>query len=446
MASGEKNVPKSRLARFFGMGKLAAGLASDLAGAAGRLATGKGREAAEEKFHQKAAERLFSALGRMKGLPMKLGQMLSYIDDFIPPEYREIYGQSLRKLQVKAHPMRWQELETVIERDLGKKPDELFARFDREPIAAASIGQVYRAALPDGRDVAVKVQYPGIGEAIQNDLKNIHTLRNAFAMILPKLDVERSLQDISDRVHEECDYGCELNNQEDFRRVWQGDPQIVVPALYEDFCGDHVLTSEFVEGQGWEAMLASASAAEKSAYGQVIYRFVFSSLHKHCMFNADPHPGNYLFLPEGRVAFLDYGCVQRFEPEVMAEFLAVRELAREGVRGSALRKAMREAYALPDSLDPEEWDFLEDYILYILRPGIERYFQFDRTYTREMYTKTMRASRLFARKAFAKGVWESKRAGLVFLNRIQYGLYSILAELEAQADWNAVLGDGWPHN
>ncbi len=447
VSPGEKNVPRGRLARIFGIGKLAAGLAGDLAGAAGKLAAGKisggeGREAAEERFHRKAAERMFSALGRMKGLPMKLGQMLSYIDDFIPPAYRDIYSASLRKLQVKAHPMRWTELETVIEQDLGAKPERLFAQFTREPIAAASIGQVYRATLADGSDVAVKVQYPGIGQAIQNDLKNIHTLRSAFAMILPKLDVERSLQDITDRVHEECDYGCELNNQLDFQEIWRGDPDIVIPRVYDEFCGDHVLVSEYIEGLRWEEMLAQCDAAQKNQYGQVIYRFVFGSLHNHGIFNGDPHPGNYLFLADGRVAFLDFGCVQRFQTKTVEAFLDVRQLARDGVRGEALRTAMTEAYGLPPTLDEEEWEFLEGYILLILAPGLQGVFRFDRTFTREVYKQTMRASTLFARKALSKGVWEAKRPGLVFLNRIQYGLYSILAALEAEADWSRLLGEG----
>jgi predicted unusual protein kinase regulating ubiquinone biosynthesis (AarF/ABC1/UbiB family) len=437
---GEKSVPKSRLGRLTRLGSLATGLAGDVAGAATRVVAGRGWDRAAERFHEQAARRLFESLGQMKGLPMKMGQMLSYVDDFIPAEFRALYRDQLASLQVKARPMRWPEIAAAIREDLGAAPDELFARFDRVPIAAASIGQVYRAALADGTEVAVKVQYPGITEAIRSDLKNVKMLRDVFALLLRQMDVERSLADIQARVLEECDYVSELLNQKAFHEIWAGDPEVMVPRIVEQYCGHQVLCSEYVEGLSFQEMLKQRTdPAERSRLGRILFRFVFRSLYVYGLFHADPHPGNYLFLADGRVAFLDYGCVQRYDLETRRGFAAIRRSASEGLRGEPLRRLMREVYTLPEDLDEEEWEFMERYVLLCFEPVLEdRPFRYDRAYTEKLADVVMSGKLLFARKAVSKGVREAKRPGLVFLNRIQYGLASVLAAMEAEANWHQI--------
>jgi len=437
----EKGLPTGRIGRFLRMGKLAAGLASDVAGAAGRLALGGDRDEVALRLHRAAAEQLAAQLGRMKGLPMKVGQMISYIDDFIPADYRAIYGDALRRLQTRASPLRWEEVEAVIRGDLGAAPDAIFARFDRTPIAAASIGQVYRAALKDGREVAVKIQYPGIAEAIRSDLKNIDVLKSALGMVLPKVDVERSLADITSRVVEECDYGCELNNQLDFARIWKDDPDVLVPKVFPEVSGDRVLVSEFLPGRSFADMLKGADGAERNRLARILYRFVFRSLHTFGLFNADPHPGNYLFMPDGRIAFLDYGCVQRFDEATIHGFKSVRRMVVEGVRtGAAFRDAMIESYGVPRDLDEEQWAFLEEYILLVLEPSAaDRDFKIDRAFTEKILDISVRGGVLGARKAVKSGIWEAKKPGLVFLNRLQYGFASILCAMEAEANWFRIM-------
>jgi predicted unusual protein kinase regulating ubiquinone biosynthesis (AarF/ABC1/UbiB family) len=437
---GDRSIPKSRLGRLSMLGGLAGRLATDLAGTAGYLAVGKTKDQAASLFHRQAAERLVGALGKMKGLPMKVGQMISYIDDFIPPEHRDVYRRTLASLQRHARPMRYREMAEQVRRDLGAAPEQVFLNIVPEPIAAASIGQVYRATTKDGRDVAVKVQYPGIKEAIENDIKNIDVLRSAMSMILPKVDVERSIEDLTSRVLEECDYGCELNNQEDFRRAWEADAEVHIPRPIPELSGDHVLVTELVEGDHWSEMLEKTSAAERTRHGLIIARFVFRSLYVHGMFNADPHPGNYIFMKDRRVAFIDFGCVQRYARETVEAFKRARDSAMQGVKGAEFQRVIMECYELPDDLDEEDRVFMEEYVKCCFYPVLApQPFKYGRAYTQQLADLTMKGARLGAKKAFRRGVWEAKRPGLVFLNRINFGLNSILSALDAEADWRELL-------
>lgn len=407
-------------------------------GAAGRVALGNERREVADRFHRDAARALFETLGRMKGLPMKAGQMLSYLDDYLPAEVRAAYREGLEALQTRAAPVRWSALRAVIEEDLGASVEELFAEIDPEPLAAASIGQVYRARLPDGRPVAVKVQYPGIAEAVRSDLENVQLLRNALALVLPSFEVERTLADIRDRVLEECDYGCERCNQEEFLAAWRGDPEVLVPELVPELCSERVLVSELVTGRTLQRVAAEASAEDRNRYGQILYRFVFRSLYLHGMFNADPHPGNYLFPADGRVAFLDFGCVQRFSPAAVRRFLRVRQHVVAGdCESPAFRELAREVWGLPE-LDEEEWGYLADYLRAVYAPVLSAPFRFDRAYTERLADLSLRGAFLGARKALRKGVREARTPGLVFLTRITYGFTSVLAQLEAEGDFAAI--------
>jgi predicted unusual protein kinase regulating ubiquinone biosynthesis (AarF/ABC1/UbiB family) len=434
-------VPTGRLKRLGKLGRMAAGLAGDLAGAAGRMVV-KSRDEAAAQLHAGAARRLFETMAQMKGLPMKLGQTLSYLDDFVPPEHRDVWRETLAALQVKARPLSSRAMAAVIEADLGAPPEELFARFSKKPIAAASIGQVYRATLRDGREVAVKVQYPGVAQSIRDDLKNVKMLKSALGVVLPKVQVEQSLADISARVLEECDYGHELENQRDFAARWAGDAEVVVPAVVPECSSEHVLTTELVEAPGFHRFLEDASAEERARAGRTIYRFVFRSLYLFGMFNADPHPGNYLFLPDGRVAFLDFGCVQRFSPEALADFVAVRKAFVDGLRGDALWEIMAPAYGLPRDLDAAERAFLERYLGCCFEPVLEdRVFRYERAYTEKLAGVLMDGKMLFLKKALLKGIREAGRPGLVFLNRIQFGLASVLAMLGTEGNFHRMIRD-----
>lgn len=439
-SSHQKNVRSGRFARVAMLGGMAARLAGDAASAATQFAKTAAKEQAARRLHERAAKTLAASLGDMKGLPMKLGQMLSYIDDFVPAEHRDLYRETLRDLQARARPMLWESIEALIVEELGGPPDEVFATFNREPIAAASIGQVYRATMKDGREVAVKVQYPGIGAAIESDLKNIDSVVGALTTALPRFDVEQSVNDLTARLSEECDYTVERANQERFADAWRDDPTVFIPATVAELSGHRVMVSEFVEGLSWQEMLETATPALRNQYGCAIFRFVFRSLYVHGMFNADPHPGNYIFLPEGRVAFLDFGCVQSFDRQLLVGFTAVRQLALEGVRGDRFRTAFSQSYGIPRDLDDTLWKFIEDYMYLSFEPAIApQPYRYGRSYTERLARETMQLKKELGKRLLKIGIFETKRTGVVFLHRINFGLNSILATLGAEADFQKMV-------
>lgn len=434
---------KGRLARIAKLGGLAAGLVGDAAGAAAHLITEKTEEA-EERLHRHAAERMMKVLGDMKGLPLKAGQMLSYIDEMLPPEQRHIYNEMLGKLQMHTPAMDWVDVEDIfIEEYDGNTPLELFREFNPDPIAAASIGQVYHAVLHDGSEVAVKVQYPGVNEAIQSDLDNVESLVSAMSHLIPKVDFTHFVEDIISRIKEECNYELEAHNQRDFYYSWSGDNEVVIPKIYEELCRPRVLVSEFLHAPEWSEMLETADEKLKSHYGEVIFRFVFQSLYCYGMFNGDPHPGNYMFYPDGRVAFIDFGCVQRY-PSAQAEaFVELRDALLGGLKGPEFRALIHKVFGLPDDIDEEVLALLDDYMLLTFEPVLaEQPFKFTRDYTKKLLVKGMDAKMVMTKKML-KGkninVFDSEHRGVAFLGRINFGLGSILTTLGTEADFREIL-------
>jgi predicted unusual protein kinase regulating ubiquinone biosynthesis (AarF/ABC1/UbiB family) len=422
--------PRGRISRIARLSFLATGLAKDAAASAAILATGR-KDAAAERFHRRAAELLCDVMGSMKGMPMKLGQMLSYIDDFLPPAYTTIYREALAKLQVFSKPMPFKMVEKVIRQDLGSL--DAFQAIDPTPIAAASIGQVHKGTLKDGTAVAIKVQYPGIASAMQSDLANVTLLKNVLSLILPKYEVEQSLKDLTSRLAEECDYGCELVNQQLFEQLWRGDAEVVVPRAFPDLSRDHVLVSELLTGRSW-AEIAKAPQEERNRIGRILFRYVFRSLYVFSVFNADPHPGNYLFLADGRVAFLDYGCVQRYSSDAVTAFLALRHLIMAGGSGATLRAAITAAYQLQE-LDEREWKFSEEYIRCCFEPVLSARFSYDKAYGERLADYSRQGAFVFGLSALKKGVSEAKRPGFLFLGRLMYGFTSLMVSLGAEGNW-----------
>lgn len=436
----EKKIPQGRIARITRLATLNVGLATELFSAAGRVVTGQARDETARRFHEQSAQKLLKALGQMKGLPMKLGQMITYLDDYIPENHRDIYRDALTSLQTKARPIRWKQMKAVIQSDFGKDVTEIYSEFNQVPMAAASIGQVYSAVLKDGQKVAVKVQYPGIAEAIKSDLKNIQTIKTAIAMVLSKFDVEHTIKEISDRMLEECDYGYELCSHEEFFSAWKDDPDVLIPRIHGDLSSEHVITMDFVEGKSFAEILESSDQELKNKYGVILFRYVFKSLYGHGLVNGDPHPGNFLFLDDGRVAFLDFGCVQRYDEDTIQKFNAVKKLVVGGKRGEELKEAMNEAYGFPENLDDEEFAFLEEFLLHCFKPLIaEQPFELNREYTEKLSDLGLKGTFLGTRKAFRKGVTELKGQGLAFLSRIHSGLMNMLANLNAKADWKSIM-------
>jgi predicted unusual protein kinase regulating ubiquinone biosynthesis (AarF/ABC1/UbiB family) len=306
-------IPTSRVGRSAKLGGLAAGQAIRQAGtmAANVTRTKEGRDAALERRHIEAAEQIVTALGTMKGAAMKVGQVLSFLDvGVVPEEYREEFQRKLAALRDAAPTVTFKDMRKLIERQLESRLGEVFAEFDEEPIAAASIGQVYRAKLRDGREVAVKVQYPGIAAAVRADLQNLGMILRLVKTIAPGLDPKAIGDEIRERIEEELDYELEAANQRSLARIFRGHPFIVVPNVITSLSHEKVLVSEFVEGAGFET-IRSYPQAERDRFAEILFRFYFGCLYRHHEFSGDPHPGNSMLLADGRVAFFDFGLFKR---------------------------------------------------------------------------------------------------------------------------------------
>jgi predicted unusual protein kinase regulating ubiquinone biosynthesis (AarF/ABC1/UbiB family) len=327
-----ENIPTSRVVRSATIGRLAAGQAARQFGTrAANLARGdEASEAALARRQVETAEQIVAVLGTMKGAAMKLGQVMSFLDvGLVPEEYREAFQRKLAELRDSAPKVAFKEMRKVIEAEFDEPLDEVFATFDTEPIAAASIGQVYRATLHDGRAVAVKVQYPGVAGAVRADMKNLGMIMRLLSRMAPGLDVKAIAEEIRLRIDEELDYELEAANQRAMARIFRGHPFIYVPEVVGSLSRERVMVSEFITGTGFEEIKA-LDAPQRNRIAEIVFRFYFGCMYRHHQFSGDPHPGNFMLLADGRVAFLDFGLYKRL-PAELAEYEL--QIARLGIRG-----------------------------------------------------------------------------------------------------------------
>ena len=287
------------------------------AGTRARNLTRDPEEAAQalEQRHLDVAEQMVETLGRMKGAAMKIGQLASFIDtEFLPPEYRDLYQDKLATLRSTAPPMPWKKVRGVFDEEWEEPVEELYEDFEHDAAAAASIGQVHRAVLPDGRLVAVKVQYPGVASAIAADMQNAGLILRLAKAFAPGLDAKAAAAELKERVMEELDYELEAQNQRAFARGYRGHPFIHVPDVVTRLSTERVLVSEWVDGAGFDEV-RELPQPERDRFGEIVFRFCFGSIYHLQHFNADAHPGNYLLMPDGRVAFLDFGMTKHLDQD-----------------------------------------------------------------------------------------------------------------------------------
>ncbi|NNE12853.1 MAG: AarF/ABC1/UbiB kinase family protein, partial [Ilumatobacter sp.] len=265
----------------------------------------------DAQFAIKTAADVAGELGQMKGVLMKAGQMISFIFESLPEEAQA----ALATLQADAAPMAPSLAAAVVEGDLGEPPEKVFLDWADMPAAAASIGQVHRAVTHDGRDVAVKVQYPGVHEAIESDLDAAEVMYGMFsAMMLKGLDARGLVDELRARMREELDYRLEARNVAEFAAVFRGHPWVRIPTLVEELSTERLLTTEWVDGMSFDELRLTATDETRQRAGEVVWRFAQHAIHRHGAFNGDPHPGNYKFHHDGSVTFLDYGLVKRWSP------------------------------------------------------------------------------------------------------------------------------------
>ncbi len=429
-----------RLARLAGLGTKGIPLA--LAGA--KRALGLERENTEEaerearrklaKDAKAAAEAMLKTLGEMKGLPLKVGQMVSYIDGLAPPGYEEKLKATLKKLQDKAPPLSPAAAWQVVSEELSEPPDRVYQEWEREPFAAASIGQVHRALTKGGEDVAVKVQYPGIDKAIKNDLKSIHLLGAMLGPLATRTNAKEAIAELSEVFLSELDYTREAEMADVFRRVHERDPEIVIPRVHQSLSTKRVLTTELVGGQSYAEFCATASQEARDRAGKTIWRFMFRALLRHGYLYADPHPGNYRFLGDGRVAFLDFGCVKKLSPELIAGVKRYMSAALDGDWEEFDRTCVEVLDYDPN--DPS-WEVYRSYTIFLLGPLVTEEWHCSPSKAREAVTVIADGLRGLT---FRDGdilptiphVPKIPRE-FVFMNRLQWGLASVMGGLGSVA-------------
>ena len=397
-----------------------------------RLTPAARRDQLAAAMELRTAEQVAESLGDMKGALMKLGQIASFLDEGLPEPYRA----ALAQLQSDAPPMAPELAAGVVVAELGRSPTKVFREWNPVPLAAASIGQVHRAVTFDGREVAVKIQYPGVAAAIEADLANTEMLARILPMLFPSLDPKVLAAELRDRLTEELDYIHEAANQRQFSAIYRDHPFIHIPEVVDEFSTRMVLTTELATGARF-AEVEKWSAYERNLAGETLFRFVFRGINRLGVFNGDPHPGNYLFRPGGHVTFLDFGMVKKFAPEEMAVFHKLIETLV--LRGDAdgYRRALEEVGLLrPDptlSTDDVTDYFSHFYDLVMVRGR--------RTVEHEYASETVR--RVFNSKSpVAKAL--SLPAMFVIVQRINLGLYALLARLGATADWRGIAEELWP--
>ena len=313
----ESSIPTGRIKRTAQVGSVVGAQSARYAGtrAANIARSPEERSEALERRHLEAAEQMVATLGRMKGAAMKIGQLASFIDtEFLPPEYRELYQEQLATLRSTAPPMPWETVRSVLDEEWEEPVEELFENFEHEAAAAASIGQVHRAVLPDGRRVAVKIQYPGVAAAIAADMQNAGMILRLAKTLAPGLDAGAAAAELKERVMEELDYELEAQSQRSFARGYRGHPFIYVPDVVTRLSTERVLVSEWVDGAGFEEV-RTLPQPERDRFGEIVFRFCFGSMYHLQHINADAHPGNYLLMPGGRVAFLDFGMTKHLDKD-----------------------------------------------------------------------------------------------------------------------------------
>ncbi len=323
---------------------------------ANRVRTAERAASAESERTAALVQQLVDQLGQMRGAAMKVGQIISMVEfDGLPEDERDDLQRRLAALRDDVPSVRFADLEKLMRQEFGGPLGRVFRDFDEQAFAAASIGQVHRATTLDGDEVAVKIQYPGVAEAVETDLRNATLLLPLVKRLAPGLDAKALASEMRERISEELDYELEAQNQRRIGRLMRGHPLVLVPNVDTDLSTRRVLVSEYVEGEGFEAV-RRADEAQRDRYGEIIFRFHFGLLYRDRIGLGDPHPGNYLLTPDGRVCFLDFGLVRYVTADRVAAERAVALAVRDG-DGEAVKAALLAGGYLPaggaDGVDAE---------------------------------------------------------------------------------------------
>jgi len=428
-----QDLPQGRLGRSLPL----AGLTLRTAGAAASAAW-HAQPDAVAVVHSRATQRYAELLGRSRGALMKAGQLLSLVAlaPAVPAAHRAVYQEALTRLQDDAPPMPASLASAVVEAELHRPLGQIFAGFGPRPIAAASIGQVHAARLPDGRAAAVKIQYPGVARAIRADLRNSQLLATFLqlgrGLTSVRVDVNAITREVAARIEEELDYRTEAAHQAEFAAAYRGHPFIRIPEIIPELSTRRVLTMELAGGKRWPQAL-TASQALRDRWGEVIYRFAVGSLCRLRMVNADPQPGNYLFHDDGAVTFLDFGCVKHYTSEQITALQSAAQATVDGDAQALCRVLAAAGYVdQADAPDPRQLlRWLEEALTPIVAP--------------QPFTFTPELAAALARTGLSRSGRHAEvicrltvPAELVSIARVNLGLTAVLGALHATGEWDVI--------
>jgi predicted unusual protein kinase regulating ubiquinone biosynthesis (AarF/ABC1/UbiB family) len=436
----DTDIPTGRIRRTAQVGSVVGSQGARYAGTRARNIGRDPEEAAHalEQRHLDVAEQMVETLGRMKGAAMKIGQLASFIDtEFLPPEYRDLYQEHLAQLRTQAPTMPWSQVRKVLDEEWEEPCEELFEQIEHEAAAAASIGQVHRAVLPDGRKVAVKIQYPGVAEAIAADMQNAGLILRMAKALAPGLDAKAAAEELKERVMEELDYELEAQNQRSFARGYRGHPFIHVPDVVTRLSTQRVLVSEWVDGAGFEEV-KQLPQEERDRFGEIVYRFCFGSIFHLQHFNADAHPGNYLLMADGRVAFLDFGMTKHLDKDQIELEITALDAIFDG-DPERLRVALHDLGFLnnPQKVDAEQ---LMEHV-----KTVGGWYMEDR----EVTVDSRRVMDAIAAVSDPRSEFyrlmrrENLPANELMGRRMESGVLAVLGQLEATRNWYRIGREWW---
>src|SRR5215212_10181981 len=431
----DERIPTGRIRRTARLGGLAGEQAARAAAnrAANVVRTRDRREAALERWQVQAAEQMVEVLGNMKGAAMKVGQIASFMDmPALPPEVRDRMQAKLAELRDSAPRMAFDDMRKVVEADLEMPLEKAFAEWEEEAVAAASIGQVYRARLHDGREVAVKVQYPGVAAAVRADMQNLGLILRLMKQVAPGIDVKATAEEVRARIGEELDYELEAQNQRSLARIFRDHPFIVVPDVHTGLSREKVIVTEYVRGAGFDDIKAMDQAT-RDRVGEIVFRFFFGCMYRHHQFSGDPHPGNFMLLDDGRVAFIDFGLFKVMPKELIELELACQRAGHEG-DGERLHEIWAETgfLAHPERFRPDKLlaQFRDATWWYVLDEDIEL--------SPEIATQVMIDMSDPRSQHFGQMRHETLPADHLFGRRVEMLTLAVLSQLRCRANFHRI--------
>ncbi|MGD0553410.1 MAG: AarF/ABC1/UbiB kinase family protein [Streptosporangiaceae bacterium] len=423
------DVPRNSVSRAAKLARLPIGLAGRTAIGVGKRIGGRSAEIVAAEIQQRTADQVFRVLGELKGGAMKLGQALSIFEAALPPELAEPYRATLTKLQESAPPLPARTVHQVLAEDLGPEWRSRFESFSDEPAAAASIGQVHRAVWSDGRPVAVKIQYPGAGRALIGDFNQLARFGGLFGMLMPGLEVKPLLEELRSRIAEELDYEAEARSQSQFAAAYANDPDIYVPEVV--FGTSHVLVSEWMDGTPLSAVIASGSQEQRDRAGLMLVRFLFSGPERAGLLHADPHPGNFRLLDDGRLGVLDFGAVDRL-PDGLPPFFGrlLRIMHDPAPNVAAVEAELREQGFLRPGISID-LDALRAFLAPLAEPSAVERFKFTREWMREEAGRVVDLGTSSISRKF------NVPPSYVLIHRVSTAGIGVLCQLECEGPFRA---------